>query len=120
MSAPLSPTPFDIAPRRAQRCEEVISLVDRLGVIGELTSMLEMVTRPGQDHVMQRVLSILRPEVVHAAIPPTDPRTGLLTRALHDLEQESVRTSPNLRVFGDRARLVVVVLSQTESQPRPW
>ncbi|MES1205560.1 MAG: hypothetical protein ABUS79_06445 [Pseudomonadota bacterium] len=113
MSA-MSRIPFDTAPLN----NTGVSLVDRLGVVSELANMLLLVTQSGQDHVMRRVLAILRSEIMRAGIPFNEVRHVVLARAWRNLEREADRTSPNIRAFATRARTIVGMLSPAES-PRP-
>ena len=89
---------------------EAVSFPDRLDIIRELMLTLDLVTRSGQGHVMERLLSILRRELVHAE-PLAEPQLVVVTTALAQLGHEAGRISPVPAVFNDHVRRVVDILS---------
>ncbi len=94
---------------------EPISFPDRLRVIRELMDSLDVVTRSGQDHVMQKLLRILRGEMLREGLPLSTLQVGTAMDALTDLEHEAGRVTPMPSVFNDSARVVVEVLTQASS-----
>ena len=95
---------------------EPISLPDRLGVIRELMESLDVVTRSGQDHVMQKLLRILRGEMLREGLPLSSLQLGAAMNALTELEHEAGRVTPMPSVFNDSARVVVDVLTNASTR----
>ena len=97
---------------------ERMSLPDRLGVIRELMDSLDVVTRSGQDHVMQKLVRILRGEMLREGLALSSPQLGAAMNALTELEHEAGRVTPTPSVFNDSARVVVGLLTQGHAMNR--
>jgi hypothetical protein len=102
----------DAANDTSKRSEASVSFLDRLEAIRQLTSSLGVVTRSGQDHVMDKVLILLRREILGAGLGPTDPRHVAAMHGLKELEHEAGRISPGQVSFSEHARVVLEVLCQ--------
>jgi hypothetical protein len=87
--------------------EAAMSGLERLNIIGELMDALALVTMGGRVHVMQKVLKILRAEVLLPSLPLTDAQFNFVKEALKAAERETARIAPLPSVFADRVRTVV-------------
>jgi hypothetical protein len=96
-----------------------MSLPDRLGVIRELMDSLAVVTRSGQDHVMDKVVRILRGEMLREELSLSRLQLGAAMNALTELEHEAGRVTPMPNVFNDSARVLVGLLGQVSNEPMP-
>jgi hypothetical protein len=90
-----------------------LSLAARLRVVDELMGSLELVTRAGQQHVMNKILAILRREMLLIAAPFTAANLASLLDAMAELEHEAGRIAPTASAFNRHARVVTAVLEQT-------
>ena len=66
-----------ILARRRRIQAMTVAFAERLNVVDELMGTLELVTRAGQQHVMSRILSILRGELLSLGFPLADGRSRL-------------------------------------------
>jgi hypothetical protein len=96
----------------SERNEASVSFLDRLEAIRQLTASVGVVTPSGQDHVMDKVVILLRREILGAGLGPTDPRHVAAMHGLKELEHEAGRISPGQVSFSEHARLVLEVLCQ--------
>jgi len=90
-----------------------MSLAARLSVVDELMGALELVTRAGQQHVMDKILAILRREMLLVAAPFAAADLASLLDAMAELEHEAGRIAPTAAAFNRHARVVTGVLEQT-------
>jgi hypothetical protein len=90
-----------------------MSLAARLSVVDELMGALELVTRAGQQHVMNKILAILRREMLLVAAPFGATDLASLLEAMAELEHEAGRIAPTAAAFNRHARVVTGVLEQT-------
>ena len=90
-----------------------MSLAARLSVVDELMCALELVTRAGQQHVMNKILAILRREMLLVAAPFAAADLASLLDAMAELEHEAGRRAPTAAAFNRHARVVTGVLEQT-------
>jgi hypothetical protein len=109
----VAPTPprhldFGIAPERPT--DLALTFPRRLEVIRELLGTLGEATRAGQDHLMHKLVTMLRGEVLEADLPLTGLEVVAVSDALTKLEHEAGRIAPTLVVFDDEARIVIAVL----------
>ncbi len=88
----------------------VLPFVERLDVAAELMGSLELTTRSGQGHVMNKVLAILRHEVLDADGPLVAAEVACLLEAMSELEHEAGRVSPLPIAFNRHAHLVIEAL----------
>ena len=87
--------------------EAAMSGLERLNIIGELMDALALVTMGGRVHVMQKVLKILRAEILLPNLPLTDAQFNLVKNALNVADRETARIAPLQSVFAERVRTVV-------------
>ena len=90
-------------------------LGERLSVVGELMGTLELVTRAGQQHVMHKILSILRREMLLVASPFPAADLASLLDAMAELEHEAGRIAPTPAAFNHHVRVATGVLGQTDT-----
>jgi hypothetical protein len=76
----------------------------------------------GQRHTMEKVAAFLRSHTGQGAFS-ANPRNGReLSQMVDQLEREARRQVPDVRLFGDRAKVLVTLLSVTappSSTPAP-
>ena len=96
-----------------------MSLPDRLGVIRELMDSLDVVTRSGRDHVMQKVVRILRGEMLREELSLSGQELGAAMNAMTELEHEAGRVTPMPDLFSDNARVLVGLLAQASRPNEP-
>ena len=118
MSAPASPLVGDpVSPAYGALALPAsvgaMSLAARLGVVDELLRALELVTQAGQEHVMNKILGILRREILRVAAPFAAADLASLLNAMAELEHEAGRIAPTAAAFNRHARVVTGVLEQT-------
>jgi hypothetical protein len=87
--------------------EGAMSGLERLNIIGELMDALALVTMGGRVHVMQKVLKILRAEVLLPGLPLTDAQFNLVKDALNVAARETARIAPLPSIFAEHIRTVV-------------
>ena len=92
---------------------------DHFNIVGELMGTLDLVTRSGQGHVMRRVLSILRHEIMRPGLPLTDAQLVPVMGALSELEHEAARRAPAPILFSRHTEAVVDVLRQAWNAESP-
>ena len=92
--------------------DRALSLAARLSVVNELMRALELVTRAGQQHVMNKILGILRREMLLVAAPVAAAELAPLLQAMAELEHEAGRIAPTAAVFNRQARVVTGLLEQ--------
>jgi hypothetical protein len=92
------------------RIDNLLSFPGRLEVIRDLLDTLRQATRSGQGHVMHKLVTMLRGEVLHVGLPFTGVEVLAVGDALTKLEHEAGRIAPTVLVFDDEARVVIDVL----------
>jgi hypothetical protein len=93
--------------------DRAMSLAARLIVVNELMRALELVTQAGQQHVMNKILAILRREMLLVAAPFAAPALACLRQAMAELEHEAGRIAPTAAAFNRHARVIIGVLEQS-------
>jgi hypothetical protein len=89
----------------------------QLGVIQEMVDDLDSQIAAGQRHTMEKVAAFLRSHTGQGAFA-TGPRNGReLSQMIDQLEREARRQVPDVRLFGDRAKVLVALLSVTVQPP---
>ena len=73
--------------------------------------MLVDATRPGQAHLMQRILTILKLELLSPNLRLSDRQVSAVMLAVAELEHEAARTAPDPALFKSRAQALVDLLS---------
>lgn len=91
----------------------------QLRVIHEMIDDLDSQIAAGQRHTMEKVAAFLRSHTGQTAFAAT-PRNGReLSQMVDQLEREARRQVPDVRLFGDRAKVLVALLSVTAPSPPP-
>ena len=100
------------------RHAEVKSLFQRqLRVIHEMIEDLDSQIAAGQRHTMEKVAAFLRSHIGQGPFSLA-PRNGReLSQMIDQLEREARRQVPDVRLFGDRAKVLVALLSVTAQPP---
>ena len=100
------------------RLGESKSLFHRqLNVIQEMIDDLDSQIAAGQRHTMEKVAAFLRSHIGQGAFT-ANPRNGReLSQMVDQLEREARRQVPDIRLFGDRAKVLVALLSVTTPPP---
>jgi hypothetical protein len=88
----------------------VLPFAERLGVAAELVGSLELATMSGQGHVMNKVLAILRHEVLDAEGPLVAADIARLLESMSELEHEAGRVAPLPLTFNRHAQVVIDAL----------
>jgi len=107
-----------LGPASSVRYGEGKSLLHRqLRVIHEMIEDLDSQIAAGQRHTMEKVAAFLRSHTGQAAFA-ANPRNGReLSQMVDQLEREARRQAPDVRLFGDRAKVLVALLSVTAQPP---
>jgi hypothetical protein len=87
--------------------EAAMSGLGRLNIIVELMDALSLVTMGGRVHVMQKVLKILRAEVLLPSLLLTNAQFNSVKDSLNVAERETARIAPLPSVFAEHVRTVV-------------
>jgi hypothetical protein len=88
---------------------------ERLNVVDELMGTLELVTRAGQQHVMSKILNILRGEILSLVFPLPEADVAALLEAMTELEHEAGRIAPTAAGFNRHARVITSVLGKLDT-----
>jgi hypothetical protein len=88
----------------------VLPSAERLGIVTELTVALNLATLSGQAHLMNKVLGILRREMLEVKGPLAGADLACLLNAMSELEHEVGRLSPLPNAFNRHARVVIDAL----------
>ena len=88
----------------------LLPVAERLGVVSELTEALNLATRPGQEHLMNKVLSILRREILDLRAPLFGSELARLLDAMSELEHEAGRIAPLASDFNRHAQVILDAL----------
>ena len=89
------------------------SYAERLEIAGELLAALDAATGAGQSYLMNRVLGIIREELLWPDLRLTGPQLAKVMATASDLEHEVARLAPNPGEFRSRAYGVLEVLSSS-------
>jgi uncharacterized protein YigA (DUF484 family) len=85
----------------------------QLRVIHEMIDDLDSQIAAGQRHTMEKVAAFLRSHTGQGAFSATARNTRELSQMVDQLEREARRQVPDVRLFGDRAKVLVALLSVT-------
>ncbi len=94
----------------------VLPLAERLGLVSELTQALDLATRSGQEHLMNKALGILRGELLEVKDPLGGTDLACLLEAMSELEHEAGRISPLPNAFNRLAAVVIDALLRTSGR----
>lgn len=92
----------------------VLPFAERMGVVTELMVALDLATRSGQEHLMNKVLTILRGEMLDAKGPLGRSDLACLSSAMSELEHEAGRISPLANAFNQHAQAVIDALHRAD------
>lgn len=119
MSASVPATEYLAAASGARYVEGKALFHRQLGVIHEMIEDLDSQIAAGQRHTMEKVAAFLRSHTGQGGFSVT-PRNGReLSQMVDQLEREARRQAPDVRLFGDRAKVLVALLSVTAQPPNP-
>jgi hypothetical protein len=82
-----------------------------LTIARELLDAIGDATRPGQLHVMHRVLSILQREMLSPSLRLSEGQVAAVMAAVAELEHEAGRNAPDTEAFIGGAQEIVDLLS---------
>jgi hypothetical protein len=90
-----------------------VALSQRLEITRDLLDALDDATRPGQAHVMRRILNILQSEILRPSLSLSGEQVAAVMAAVTELEHEAGRAAPDAGLFGRGAQIVIDLLSTT-------
>ena len=90
-----------------------IPLGERLGILKELMDAMDLVTLAGRAHVMDKMLIILRREVLCLEPPIAVADLASLSNAMTELEHEVGRLAPTPGVFNRNVEIAIGALGRT-------
>ncbi len=96
--------------------DRTLPFTERMGVVTDLTVALDLATRSGQGHLMNKVLAILRREVLDVGSPVAGADVATVSNALADLEHEAARVSPLAKAFNRHAQVIIDALLRTPTR----
>ncbi len=107
-----------LGPSSSVRFGDGKSLFHRqLSVIQEMVDDLDSQIAAGQRHTMEKVAAFLRSHTGQTAFAATTRNARELSQMIDQLEREARRQVPDIRLFGDRAKVLVALLSVTTPPP---
>lgn len=90
-----------------------IPLSERLGILKELMGAMDLVTLAGRAHLMDKMLIMLRREVLCLEPPITVTDLASLSNAMTELEHEVGRLAPAPGVFNRNVEIAIGALGRT-------
>jgi hypothetical protein len=91
--------------------DERASLSWQVPVLGDMVATLGTLTTAGQQHVIGKVLAVVRDQVRRAAPLVSRREREILAGLVQEMEHESDRVSPDLSVFTPRAERLFGLLA---------
>ncbi len=111
VSLPVLPPVFPpVLPPVFPTATRVLPFAERLSVVTELTQALNLATRSGQEHLINKVLTILRREILEVKAPLAGADLACLLDAMSELEHEAGRIAPLPNTFNRHAQVVIDAL----------
>ena len=89
----------------------------QLTVIEEMVDDLDSQIAAGQRHTMEKVAAFLRSHTGQTGFSASARNGRELSQMIDQLEREARRQVPDVRLFGDRAKVLVALLSVTTQPP---
>jgi hypothetical protein len=86
---------------------------ERFGLLKELMRAVDLVTLAGREHVMNKMLTILRRETLHLESPIAASDLASLSNAMMELEHEVGRLAPMPSVFNRHVEIAIDALGRT-------
>ncbi len=112
------PNSEHLGPSSSVRFGDGKSLFHRqLRVIQEMVDDLDSQIAAGQRHTMEKVAAFLRSHTGQSAFATASRNGRELSQMIDQLEREARRQVPDVRLFGDRAKVLVSLLSVTAQPP---
>jgi hypothetical protein len=93
------------------RIDERASLSWQVSVLGDMVATLDTLTTAGQQHIIGKVLAVVRDQVQRAAPLVTRREREILAGLVEEMAHESDRVSPDLSVFTPRAERLFGLLA---------
>jgi hypothetical protein len=96
----------------------------RLLIVKEMLGAMEAQTSAGHRYTMEKVVRLLREEIVCATLRTSLRNKGELSQLVDQLAREALRLLPNVELFSGRADIIVALLlgmlkpSQSRCRPR--
>jgi len=87
------------------------SLSWQVSVLGDMVATLDTLTRAGQQHVIGKVVAVVRDQVRRAGPLVSRREREILAGLVEDMAHESDRLSPDLSVFTPRAERLIELLA---------
>ena len=87
-----------------------MSSEERFGILKELMRVLDLVTLAGREHVMNKMLLLLRGEILGLESPVATADVASLSNAMTELEHEACRFAPTPGVFNGHVEAAVRAL----------
>jgi len=83
---------------------------ERFGILKELMRALDLVTLAGREHVMNKMLLLLRGEILGLEPPVAAADVASLSDAMTELEHEACRRAPTPGVFNGHVEAAICAL----------
>src|SRR5580698_1076653 len=83
----------------------------QVSVLGDMVATLDTLTTAGQQHVIGKVVAVVRDQVQRAAPLVSRREREILAGLVEDMAHESDRVSPDLSVFTPRAERLIELLA---------
>jgi|SRR5579863_5719421 len=103
----------DVACHGRSRLLTGIGSERRFDILRELMRTLPLVTLSGQEHVMNKMLLILRREVLRLESPVAAADLAVLSNAMTELEHEAGRFAPAPSLFNRHVEIAIGALRRT-------
>ena len=102
--------------RHADRARtEDLPLIDRIAVLEHVLSMLDTLTVAGQRHMMKRIVTFIRQQIVGTVSRFDDRDTAELLGLVIELDRKSAMALPEVGPFTSRAKKAFARLLARES-----
>ena len=90
---------------------EPTSVSWQVSVLGDMVATLDTLTRAGQQHIIGKVVAVVRDQVRRAAPLVSRRERETLAGLVEEMARESDRVSPDLSVFTPRAERLFGLLA---------
>ena len=87
------------------------SLSWQVSVLGDMVATLDTLTTAGQQHVIGKVVAVVRDQVQRAAPLVSRREREILAGLVEEMARQSDRVSPDLSVFTPRAERLIGLLA---------
>ena len=86
---------------------------ERLSILKELMRILDLATLAGREHLMKRMLVLLRSEVLGLESPVAEADVASLSSAMRELEHEACRFAPVPGLFNRHVEVAICALRRS-------